>query len=204
VSPIEICHAFLATDRNRILVLMLILVYFLDIPSGSVAFRCGIVQGAESASNGALDGHGKKDDPKAFVDRPIGFGASYEASTPIGPIVQVRRDDLYRVVGAWMPPPGQGKGVAWHLAYYISKDTPAKPSADITPEPFHLDADQSTSGEHPRDSETNEYDRLMDGNVEDDVQAVEGEGAWGGNAFSGVDAFTADNQQYEDDQPQTG
>ena len=44
----------------------------------------------------------------------------------------------------------------------------------------------------------------MDGNVEDDVEAVEGEGAWGGNAFSGVDAFTADNQQYEDDQPQTG
>jgi hypothetical protein len=87
--------------------------------------------------------------------------------------------------------PASGKGVAWHLAYYISRDTPPKPSVEIIPRSFFADNAGTTEEEHPRDAETNEYDKLMDGNVPDDVAIDDNQAPWGGNTFSGTDPFAA-------------
>ena len=155
----------------------------LDIPGGNAASRVGIVAGADQATDTSLTGAGGNNN--SVIDRVVGFGGTYTDNTvPIGPLVQVRRDDQYRFLGA------NFKGtikVRWHCAYYITKDTPRLPSnpdpKNIFPGTFTL-APEGGDPDHPaEDPDTVEYDQLLDKNVDDNVAVANGVPAWGGNMF---------------------
>src|SRR5271170_243378 len=103
-----------------------------DIPGGNAACRVAIVAGADMAGDATLTGPGGT--KGASIDRVVGFAGIYpDNQVPLGPIVQVRRDDAYRLLGASLN--GDEK-VVWHCAYYITKDTPKQPT---TPAKSSLD-----------------------------------------------------------------
>lgn len=148
--------------------------------------------GANTASNDSLNanlgGH--------VVDRVVGFAASYaDPAIPIGPIVQVRRDDTYRLLGASVQ---SGLKVAWRLAYYITKATPrTNTSHSGLPAPLSrissfADTDRERGPDEPgpedaplnHDKDSDAYDQLLDQNVADDVAVVEGGDSWGGQLYS--------------------
>ena len=139
--------------------------------------------GADTASDNSLTGAGGND--KSSVDRVVGFAGTYtDNKVPIGPLVQVRRDDQYRLVGASYTDKVQLK---WHLAYYITKDTPKVPSAAIKPVAFDggftLGAEGGDPDHSTKELDTDAYDQLLDQNVADTVPVVEGGSAWGGLMF---------------------
>lgn len=88
--------------------------------------RVGIVEGADKAGNATLTGPGGTGG--ADIDRVVGFAGVYpDNNIPLGPIVQVRRDDSYRLLGASYNQKDLPK-VQWRCAYYITKETPKQPT----------------------------------------------------------------------------
>ena len=186
-----------------------------DIPGGNAACRVAIVAGADKADDATLTGPGGFGG--AQVDRVVGFAGIYPDNTiPLGPIVQVRRDDAYRRLGASLN--GSVK-VAWHCAYYITKDTPKQPTPAKSPlsggfnllpdeggnpdeapagQPGEVIPDQSNSGEQGGET----YDQLLDKNVEDDVAVAPGQESWGGMVFGfTIDAPDSDQNDQTAFQP---
>ena len=95
-----------------------------DIPGGRATCRVSIVAGAGSASDAALTGPGGAGGSN--IDRVVGFAGVYpDNRVPYGPVLQVRRDNAYRRLGASLRGPVK---VAWHCAYYITKATPVEPT----------------------------------------------------------------------------
>lgn len=108
--------------------------------------------GADKAGDATLTGPGGIGG--ASVDRVVGFAGTYpDNNIPLGPIVQVRRDDAYRRLQASLNGPTK---LVWHCAYYITKDTPNQPTtipggpsrAGLVPEEGNPD-EPAAGGEAP-------------------------------------------------------
>ena len=145
--------------------------------------------GADEATDKSLTGAGpNKDAP--LIDRVVGFAGTYTDNTvPIGTLVQVRRDDKYRFLGANFT--GTPK-VKWHCAYYITKETPKSPSNPDTNTPFKgfaLVPEGGNADLPEEDPNSIEYDKLMDKNVDDNVAVANDVPPWGGKIFG----FTTEN-----------
>jgi hypothetical protein len=136
------------------------------------------------------------------IDRVVGFAGIYpDNKVPLGPIVQVRRDDFYRVLGKSLNDPKLQ--LAWHCAYYITKDTPKAAAPDPKKDGnnplkdgLFLDgpagnpdeappADNGTQPAEERQDkpETTAYDAMMDENIADDVATVPDAVPYGGYLF---------------------
>jgi hypothetical protein len=121
----------------------------------------------------------------------VWFAGIYpDNNIPLGPVVQVRRDDSYRVLGKSLN--DKTLQLAWHCAYYITKDMPKVPSAPTPyskgPVDFHLEAPTGSPDEAPPadngtgpaperqdGAEITEYDdKMMDASVANDVATVPG------------------------------
>ena len=170
---------------------------FSDIPAGNAAIRVAIAAGADLASNASLNTVGQ-----SSTDRVVGFAGAYpDVTVPMGPIVQVRRDDSYRFLGGSFT--GTEK-FQYRCAYYITTDTPPQPSGanpnTIVPKLFAAVQDESGSPDAPPDSQPEPigdpvpdssniseadveqaaegYENLMNDNLTDNIEV--GGVAWGG------------------------
>ena len=151
--------------------------------------------GADKADDDELTASSKG----AKMDRVVGFAGSYlDPSVPVGPLVQVRRDDAYRFMGASLDGPVK---VVWRCAYYITKDTPTQPTTSAKaqfPGLFSLQdgmasPGESTSPDQPAPTDqasaghgsegTKSYDEVMDDNVGDNATGGANVEPWGGMVF---------------------
>ncbi len=153
-----------------------------------------IAAGADGASNNALTALGPDGN---ITDRVVGFAGSYpNSAAAFAPVVQVRRDDRYRILGGYSE---GGQNVVWRCAYYITKDTPKAPSGDpsAASTPFNgmtLAAPAgSPDGPGHHDPDTNAFDQLMDNNINVDFQVPETEESWGGYCFGNTTNGMADD-----------
>lgn len=147
-----------------------------DIPGGKATCRVSIVAGADLASPSTLTGPAAPDG--SSIDRIVGFAGIYpDNRVPYGPIVQVRRDDAYRRLGASLKGDVQ---VAWHCAYYITKDTPKMPTPHVR---------NMTNGDHVRGvngkgaEKKSSYDQFLGQTVDDEVVVGSNGRPWGGMVF---------------------
>lgn len=119
------------------------------------------------------------------MDRVVGFAGTYiKPEIPLGPLVSVRRDDSYRALNTFTSADGKEK-VAWHCAYYITKEIPTKTSAGFSGF-FNAAAEEDSPDEAPGDEQgeaTVDYNAMMDNSIEDDVPITNSSGSWGGNVF---------------------
>lgn len=70
---------------------------------------------------------------KIEIDRVVGFAGVYpDPAIPFGPVVQVRRDDSYRLLAASYQDKKLPK-VQFRCAYYITKETPTQPTPAVAP-----------------------------------------------------------------------
>jgi len=105
--------------------------YMFDIPADDSALRVGIVEGADMASPNELTGPGGPGGTS--IDRVVGFAGTYpDPKVPFGPVVQVRRDDSYRLLAASYNDKTLPK-VQFRCAYYITKETPKQPTPPVAP-----------------------------------------------------------------------
>lgn len=110
-----------------------------DIPGGNAACRVAIVADADKISDATLTGPGAQGGDKSPpIDRVVGFAGVYpDNNIPLGPVVQVRRDDSYRQMGADFRQ-DRGDKVIWRCAYYITMATPtAATSPTLVPNKFN-------------------------------------------------------------------
>jgi hypothetical protein len=164
-----------------------LLLSILDIPGGNAALRVGIVEGADRAGNATLTGPGGNGG--AEIDRVVGFAGVFPDNTiPLGPIVQIRRDDAYRLLGASYNQPNLPK-VQWRCAYYITKETPKQPTPPVKVGGFSTmtlmgegNPDEPPSAVGQGGDSPLGYDQLMDQNLDDNV-CVAGKETWGGMVF---------------------
>lgn len=160
-----------------------------DIPAQDSALRVAIVAGADTASNASLTTPpppppGVVTTPSAMpqIDRVVGFAGCYpDVKIPLGPVVQVRRDDQYRQLGIDLNSTPQ---VVWRCAYYITKETPiasTSPKKELPKGGATLEA-----GDEPEPhtlEDDFQYEKLMDTNLDNEVPIVEGAEPWGGQVF---------------------
>lgn len=127
------------------------------------------------------------------IDRVVGFAGIYPDNTvPLGPVVQVRRDDSYRWMGGNLN--GPGPKVGWYCAYYITKDTPKQVTTPAT-----NSAGVFTLVPEGSPDEGYSYDQMLDDNLGDEISVTKDGESWGGNLF-GFD-LQLDETQPEDDTP---
>ena len=166
-----------------------------DIPGGRATCRVSIVAGAGSASDAALTGPGGAGGSN--IDRVVGFAGVYpDNRVPYGPVLQVRRDNAYRRLGASLRGPVK---VAWHCAYYITKATPVEPTPHAknatngSPNSYrHVSNGKSAQG-------SPDYDQILDQNVDNEVSVGFDGVPWGGMVFGFVLADTIPRSDPNDD-----
>jgi hypothetical protein len=183
--------------------------FMFDIPAGPSSCRVAIVAGADKATDTTLNGQGGT--KGETIDRVVGFAGVYpDNNIPLGPIVQVRRDDQYRRLAADLNRVNGAAQVAWHCAYYITKDTPKQPTTPANNSFSTWSLGEGTDGSPDQAAATNQasttdqtstadqtsataqttgeeppktYDQVMDQNLGDDVPTAEGQAPWGGMVF---------------------